>query len=124
MPIALSDLPEILDVLSVDGTPHFVVLRYAGFVRLAAAAEGLTPPDLVATLDAGSEHRFAILRHTEFRDFVTRVPVEGVIDEAHYLSKYEDVRRAVAIGLLPGATAHYVVQGYLERREMRLPREK
>lgn len=123
MPIALTDLPEIVEVLTVDAAPCFIVLRYPHCVRLAAAAEGLAIPDLVATLDAGAEHRFVILRHDDYRDFVTRIPVEGRIDEAHYLEKYEDVRRAVALGLLPDATAHYVVQGYLERREMRLPRK-
>lgn len=121
-PATVADLPPILDILSVGGEPHFIVLAYAPFMFLAAAGAHRDPPDVVSLLQTAGEPAFVILRFRAYRDFVARLDLGGTIDEADYLRSYPDVAGAVRAGTIASATAHFVHHGYFERRRSRLPR--
>lgn len=121
MPIAIADLPPIVDLLAVEGEPRFVILGYPAFIRVAVHFEARHAPDVVAVLDCAGEHAFVVLDFEGFRRAVHALTVTGSIDERHYLEKYPDVARAVAAGTLRNGTEHYLVQGYFERRAAREP---
>lgn len=121
MKIATRELPKIVELLFVGKQPHFVVLIYEQYARLAVAGSAAGAPDTVAVLDFAGEHLFVVVGFDEYRAFLGKFVVEGRIDEDRYLTKYDDIRLAVAAGLLKNGTEHYIRQGYFERREVRLP---
>jgi hypothetical protein len=111
-------LPEIVEYLLVGGEPAFVVLRYDQFVWLAATMADA--PDVMSVLDSGNEHAFVVLRHADFLACVVALEVTGTIDAAHYLRRHPDVRHAIEAGQVADAREHYLMQGYVERRDVRL----
>jgi hypothetical protein len=46
--------------------------------------------------------------------------MSGTIDAAHYLRRHPDVRHAIEAGQVADAREHYLMQGYVERRDVRL----
>jgi hypothetical protein len=121
MRIEITELPRIAGLLSVEKTPHFVVLPYEPFVLWVARAPQVSTPDVAAVLDTHGEHQFIVILYEEYRKYLGHVEVAGRIDEVHYLARHEDVSAAVSHGALRSGTDHYLIQGYLERREARLP---
>jgi hypothetical protein len=121
MKVAIAQLPRIVEILTVDGTPRFVVLLYREFVRFVVAASGGYAPDIVSILDHGGEHVFVILPSDHYRMYIGMLDICDQVDESHYLEKHSDVRAAVAQGRLDSGTQHYLISGYFERREVRFP---
>lgn len=117
--LALTDLPPIVEILSVGAEGKLVVLRYADFVQLAARTLPIPAPDVAAVLDHSGEHAFAILALSDYQSHIRKLRITGNIDEQHYLSKYPDIAAAVRAGQLTSGTYHYIIQGYFERREVK-----
>jgi hypothetical protein len=122
--IAITELPKIIDLLLVDGEPCFVVLMYNQFVKFAAIASPNSSPDVVSVLNYNKEHAFVIISYDEFRRYIKKLDVVGDIDETHYLERHKDVKIAIEQGMLRSGTQHYILQGYFERREVRIPIQK
>jgi hypothetical protein len=122
MPISIDHLPHIASVIPVQGAPHFIVLRYDHFVRLAASSPEIAPPDAVTILDLDEQHVFIVLLYDEYRSYIAMVPVIGEVDEAHYLATHADVNLAVSDGRLVNGTQHFLVQGYFEQRAVAFPK--
>ena len=121
MPVAITELPRIVETLTVDGRPQFFVLPYDGSVRFVAAVSAGQAPDVVSVLDHGGEHVFVILPNDWYRVYIVGLDIAGEVDEAHYLDVHEEVKFAVEQGGLRSGTHHYLIQGYFERREVRFP---
>ena len=126
--ITISELPTIIDVLHHGGAPAFAVLPYYQFVRLAAMsaspddsdASPNETPEVSSVLEGDGEHAYAIVAWDAYRSYLNRFAVFGHVDENHYLTMHEDVRKAVEDGGIASGTEHYIVQGYFERRRARL----
>jgi hypothetical protein len=54
--------------------------------------------------------------YDEFIRIIKRLISLVEVDEAWYLSQYEDVAQAVRDGIFPSPTAHFASNGYLEGR--------
>jgi hypothetical protein len=117
--LALTELPPIVEILSVGVEGKLVVLRYTDFVQFAARALPVPAPDVAAVLDHSDEHAFAILALSDYQSHIRKLRITGNIDEQHYLSKYPDIAAAVRAGQLTSGTYHYIIQGYFERREVK-----
>jgi hypothetical protein len=121
MPVAITGLPRIVETLTVDGRPQFFVLLYNEFVGFVVAASARHAPDVVSVLDHGGEHVFVVLPNDGYRAYIVGLDISGEVDEVHYLGRHTDVKVAVQQGALRSGTQHYLIQGYFERREVRIP---
>ncbi len=118
--IPISSLPSIQDVWLVDQKPHLVVFRYDEFIRFVATADPENAPDVNSVLALGGECQFITLHFDKIVQYMNRFRYDGIIDEEHYLSVHDDVCSAVNVGLLSGPINHYILQGYFERRAVRI----
>ena len=118
--IPITSLPTIQDLLVVAGQPEFVVLRYAEFIAFVAIADPDDPPDVQSVLATASTNEFVTLRFDDIVSYMQRFRYEGAVDEEHYLASHPDVRAAIERGATRCGTDHYVLQGYFERRAVRL----
>lgn len=117
--LALTELPPIVEILSVGAEGSLVVLHYVDFVQFAARSLPVPAPEVAAVLDHAEEHAFIILALSEYQSHFRKLSITGSINEQHYLSKYPDIATAVRDGHLTSGTEHYIVQGYFERRDVR-----
>jgi hypothetical protein len=123
MPISVTDLPTIIDVLAIEGQPQFVILRYRDFITFVITAGRPEDADVVSVLDVGDEHELVVLAYESLRRSLVALEITGKIDESAYLARHQDVAEAVALGTLRNASEHYVIQGYFERRIVSFPIE-
>ncbi len=118
--IDISLFPLLLGSIGDHPEQKSLIFSYRDYVRFIATLEYFEPPDVELVLSQSAGHLFVIVRQTKFVSLLAAVDVVGEIDGAHYLATHLDVAAAVENGMLMSARDHYVFQGYLERRAMRL----
>ena len=127
MPVTVFDLPILVETLNIGDEDCFGILDYPSFVHFMhiCLSEELFDFDYEADkkckyIDQAGEHVFFIAPMSYLRKLVSVSNIQGVIDENFYLNTHQDVARAVAEGQLKNATEHYLLQGYFERRVIKM----
>jgi hypothetical protein len=115
----IDKLPCIVSVLAASPS-EYIIVEYKSYVLFAEGCDEEFIPDVAEILSYEGKRVFAILSIGEFKKLFANVHFTGDIDEAAYLAKYEDVAAAVRGGLVASAREHYLIQGYLERRDIKL----
>ncbi len=118
--VTIDALPILAGVLGPDLAQAVLIFDYWSYVRFIGRLDRCEPPDVELVLDHAGQHAFVLVSHAAFVAVLPFADVIGDIDHGHYLACHPDVAASVAEGRLGSAREHYVFQGYLERRAVRL----
>jgi hypothetical protein len=118
--IPISSLPRIEDIWLIEERPHLVVFRYDEFVKFVIAADPDNAPDINSVLVANNENQFVTVGFEDILGYMRRFSYDGIIDDVHYAKTHQDVREAMNNGKVSRPFDHYVLQGYFERRSVRI----
>jgi hypothetical protein len=121
MAVAITKLPKIIEILTANNRPQFLVYEYDQFAEFVASCSENNAPNVAAVLDHNNEPVFVVVRWDEFRAYVGRIDICGTVDEEHYRMRHPDVKAAIGRRRLRSATQHYIAHGYFEQREARFP---